>query len=119
MASKELSSGHARTILGLKKRDDMILLAQRAVEEDLSVRVLEDDVKRMNKPKKAEREEEEELPFVDYFRELELRMQSHLGRKVKIDGKGKRKTLCLTYEDNDDLDDLIKLLCGKTFLEEV
>ena len=34
VASKELSAGHARTILGLKNKDDMILLAQRAVEED-------------------------------------------------------------------------------------
>ena len=41
VASKELSAGHARTILGLKKKDAMILLAQRAVEEGLSVRTLE------------------------------------------------------------------------------
>ena len=119
VASKELSSGHARTILGLKSRDAMILLAQRAVEEDLSVRVLEEEVKRMNKPKKANKDEEEELPLVDYFRELELRMQSHLGRKVRIEGKGKRKTLTLSYEDNDDLDDLITLICGKAFLDEI
>ena len=119
VASKELSSGHARTILGLKSRDSMILLAQRAVEEDLSVRVLEEEVKRMNKPKKANKDEEEELPLVDYFRELELRMQSHLGRKVRIEGKGKRKTLTLSYEDNDDLDDLITLICGKAFLDEI
>lgn len=119
VASKELSAGHARTILGLKNRDDMILLAQRAVEDDLSVRVLEDEVKRMNKPKKEEVEEEEPLPIVDYFRELELRMQSHLGRRVQIDGKGRKKTVTLTYEDNEDLDEIIKLLCGEGFLSEV
>ena len=118
VASKELSAGHARTILGLKNRDDMILLAQRAVEDDLSVRVLEDEVKRMNKPKKEE-PEEEPLPIVDYFRELEIRMQSHLGRRVKIEGKGKKTTVTLTYEDNEDLDEIIKLLCGENFLSEV
>ena len=118
VASKELSAGHARTILGLKNRDDMILLAQRAVEDDLSVRVLEDEVKRMNKPKKEE-PEEEPLPIVDYFRELEIRMQSHLGRRVKIEGKGRKKTVTLTYEDNEDLDEIIKLLCGENFLSEV
>lgn len=119
VASKELSEGHARTLLGLKDKDSMILLAQRAIEEDLSVRILEEEVKRMNKPKKEIPEEEEKLPFVDYFRELEVRMQSHLGRKVKIEGKGKRKSLTLSYEDNEDLDELIKLLCGAGFLEEV
>ncbi len=119
VASRELSAGHARTILGLKSRDDMILLAQRAVEDDLSVRVLEDEVKRMNKPKKVEDEEEKPAPIVDYFRELELRMQSHLGRRVKIEGKSRKKTVTLTYEDNEDLDEIIKLLCGEDFLYEV
>lgn len=115
VASGELSAGAARTLLGLKSRDDMILLAQRAVECDLSVRVIEDEVKRLNKPKKEDTPEE--LPIVDYFRELELRMQSHLGRRVEIKGKGRKKTLTLTYEDNEDLDEIIALLCGKDFLD--
>ena len=119
VASKELSAGHARTILGLKNRDDMILLAQKAIEADLSVRVLEEEVKRLNKPKKAAEEEEEPLPIVDYFRELELRMQSHLGRRVEIKGKGRKKTVTLSYEDNEDLDEIISLLCGADFLTEV
>ncbi len=119
VASGELSAGHARTLLGVKSRDDMITLADRAIAEDLSVRVLEAEVKRINKPKKEDSDEEEELPVVDYFKELEVRMQSHLGRKVKIDGKGRKKTISLFYEDNEDLDDIIKLLCGEEFLDEV
>ena len=120
VASKELSAGHARTLLGVKDSDDMIVLAQRAVEEDLSVRVLEEEVKRINKKKKSDSDDEEEpLVVVDYFRELEVRMQSHLGRKIKIKGKGKNKTISLTYEDNEDLDSIIALLCGEDFLNEV
>lgn len=112
----KLSAGHARTILGLKSRDDMITLANLAIEYDLSVRRLEDEVKRMNKPKKEKAEEE--APIVDYFREIELRVQSHLGRKVEISGKGKKKTVTLYYEDNEDLDEIIKSLCGEDFLND-
>ena len=118
VASKELSAGHARTLLGLHNREDMILLAQHAVENDLSVRVLEDEVKRLNKPQKPTVEEDENPSLVDYFRELEIRVQSHLGRKVKIDGKGRKKTITLSYEDNEDLDEILTLLCGKDFLEQ-
>ena len=118
VASKELSAGHARTLLGLHNREDMILLAQHVVENDLSVRVLEDEVKRLNKPQKPTVEEDENPPLVDYFRELEIRVQSHLGRKVKIDGKGRKKTITLSYEDNEDLDEILTLLCGKDFLEQ-
>lgn len=120
VASRELSAGHARTILGLKNTDDMILLAQRAVEEELSVRTLEAEVKRLNKPKKKETApEDEKLPFVDYFKELENKIRTHLGRSVKIEEKGKRKTITISYEDNSDLDELITLLCGKEFLENI
>ena len=119
VASKELSAGHARTLLGVKDPDDMILLAQFAAEQDLSVRQLEEQVKKINKKKKAVKEDvETEEPFVDYFREMELKIQRQLGRKVKIEDKGKKKTLTLYYEDNEDLDELLKAICGNDFLEE-
>ena len=118
VASRELSAGHARTLLGVKNRDAMILLAQKAVEEDLSVRTLEQLVKLANKPSKPEVDEDEPLPIVDYFHELEIKVQSHLGRKVKIDGKGRKKTITLFYEDNEDLDDILKLLLGDAFSDE-
>jgi hypothetical protein len=95
----------------------MILLAERAVEFDISVRQLEEEVKRINKPKKEV--EEKPLPIVDYFRELELRVQSHLGRRVKIEEKGRKKTITLSYEDNEDLDELLRTICGADFLEEI
>ena len=119
VATKELSAGHARTLLGVKDPEDMILLAQFALEQDLSVRQLEEQVKKINKKKKpTEEETEETAPFVDYFREMELKIQRQLGRKVKIEDKGKKKTLTLYYEDNEDLDELLKAICGKDFLNE-
>ena len=119
VAAGELSAGHARTLLGVKDRDNMLILADKTVELDYSVRQLEEEVKRINKPKKPEIVEDEELPVVDYFREMELRMMSHLGRKVKIDGKGRKKSVTLFYEDNEDLDELLTTICGKEFLEEI
>ncbi len=118
VASKRLSAGHARTLLGLKNPEDMLPLAKRAIDEDLSVRRLEDEVKQYNKPKKIIRDEEEAMPLVDYFREMEVRVQSHLGRRVEINGKGRRKSITLYYEDNEDLDELLTSICGKDFLYE-
>ena len=118
VASRELSAGHARTLLGVKDPEDMLMLAQIAAEQDLSVRALEEAVKKVNRPKKKVEEEETEEPLVDYIREIELRIQRHIGRKVKIEEKGRKKTLTLYYEDNEDLDELLKLICGEDFLEE-
>ncbi len=119
VASRELSAGHARTLLGVRDPEDMLLLAQRAAEGDMSVRQLEDEVKKINKPKKIKEENEEELPFVDYLREMELKIQRQLGRKAKIKDKGAKKTLTLFYEDNEDLDELLKTICGSDFLDEI
>ncbi len=120
----ELSAGHARTLLGLKKRENMILLAKLTIEKDLSVRALEAEVKKVNKLKDNEddaldgRATSNPAPIVDYFREMELRVQSELGRKVKIEEKGKKKSITLFYEDNEDLDELLKKICGEDFLNE-
>lgn len=120
VANGDISAGHGRTLLGVKMRENMLLLANKVVEYDLSVRQLEEEVKKINKIKLVtEEEEEEELPVVDYFREMELRIQSHLGRVVKIKGSGKKKCVTLFYEDNEDLDDLLKTICGNDFLDEI
>lgn len=119
VAARELSAGHARTLLGVKDRENMILLAQIAAEQDLSVRQLEEQVKKINRAKKAVKEDaDEDTPFVDYFREMELKIQRQLGRKAKISDKGSKKTLTLYYEDNEDLDELLKSICGDDFLDE-
>ena len=119
VVNKDISAGHARTLLGLKDRALMIVLANKIVELDLSVRATEEEVKRLNKQKPKVEDEEETLPIVDYFREMELRIQSHLGRVVKIKGTGRKKCLTLFYEDNEDLDELLTTICGKDFLNEI
>ena len=118
VASGELSAGHGRTLLGLKSREAMLPLAESVIVNDLSVRQLEEAVKRANKTKRVDKEEEP-LPLVDYFRELEVRLQTHLSRKVKIEEKGRKKTLTLYYEDNEDLDELLLSLCGKDFMNQI
>lgn len=118
VASKELSAGHARTLLGVKNRDNMILMAKRSIEYDMSVRQLEEAVKVINKPKKETPVDDEPLPAVDYFREMEVKVQSHLGRRVEINGKGRKKSITLFYEDNEDLDELLTTICGKDFLKD-
>ena len=119
VANGDISAGHGRTLLGVKNRENMLLLANKTVEFDFSVRQLEEEVKKINKMKPVvEVEETEILPLVDYFKEMEIKIQSHLGRVVKIKGSGKKKCVTLFYEDNEDLDELLKTICGEDFLEE-
>jgi len=119
VADGRLSAGHGRTLLAVRSREDMLELARRTVLEDLSVRRLEEEVKRANKKKPVIIEDDDTPEIVNYFREMETKIQSHLGRQVKISEKGRKKTLTLFYEDNEDLDELLREICGEDFLDEL
>ena len=104
-----LSAGHARALLGLLDREMMLLLAQKAVENDYSVRDMEEEVRRANRLFGKTEEEPTPPPFkVDYAKELERKMISALGRKVKVCAKGAKKSLVLYFEDNEDLEGLLE-----------
>lgn len=114
VAGGALSAGHARTLLGVKDKTNMLPLANACIEKSWSVRVLEEEVKRINRPIRTE-QPKKEAPLVDYQRELELNLQRHFGRQVRIKGSGKKKCLCFFYEDNMDLTELLDALCGEDF----
>ncbi len=115
--SGSLSAGHARTLLSLKDKADIPVLAELVMKNGLSVRETEAAVKKMNAKKDEVKIEDAPAFRVDYVRELEEKMTSHLGRRVKLSAKGAKKSLTLYFEDNDDLDELLTLICGKEFTE--
>ena len=117
----ELAAGHARAILGLDDEDDMISLAQRTVENGLSVREVEAAVKRMNdaaERKEAEYEEKVSSQVKLHMKELERKAMSSLGRKVRISRSSRKKVVELTYDDDADLEALLVSLCGENIFSE-
>ncbi|MBO5755373.1 MAG: hypothetical protein J6R89_04885, partial [Clostridia bacterium] len=90
------------------------------VELELSVRETEEEVRRANRIKDTVEEEETETPFrVDYVKDLERKMTSELGRRVKVSAKGAKKSVTLYFEDNEDLEELLIRVCGKQFVDEL
>lgn len=122
VAGGELSAGHARALLALDDPADMVLLANKIIEEGLSVRTTENAVKRFAKAKEEEEAAENEAKkpkIVNYARELELKMMENLGRRVKLSEKNGAKSVTLYYEDNEDLENLLKKICGDSFVENL
>ena len=112
----ELSTGHAKVLLGLNNQDRMEELANQIIIRDLSVRDTEKLVKMMNEPPKAE---PEVIRDVDHTRALEVLVQKTLGRTVKISEKGKTHSITIGYSDNEDLENLLKLLCGDKIFDQL
>ena len=111
--SGELSTGHAKVLLGINNPEKLEAAANQVVLRALSVRDTEKLVKILNTPSP---EPVHIVRDVDHTRALELKLQKHLGRTVKMTEKGKRHSISIGYSDNEDLESLLKMLCGKSFL---
>ena len=108
----KLSMGHARALLGLEDAGEMVRLAEKTVEKEYSVREVERLVRLANQRK----EEPEEAPEPDqktvYMKDLETRLMQQMGRRVRIHQTARKKTVELTYEDEDDLEELLRRIGG-------
>ncbi len=119
LAEGKLSAGHAKALLSLKNPENVVILAKKIVENGLSVREVEKEAKKLNRPHKEEDETPESFGEKDYVADLERRIMRVMGRKAKIKAKGTQKSITLFYEDNMDLEVLLSQICGTDFNEEV
>ena len=114
----DLSAGHARALLALESDEDMIDVATRVVTRNLSVREVEALVKRMTAAPTMVVEERIHPQVKIHMKELERRAMSTLGRKVRISRSSRKKVVELTYDNDEDLEVLLRSLCGETIFEE-
>jgi ParB family chromosome partitioning protein len=119
-----LSAGHARALLPLENAEDMETVADRIIVRSLSVRDAEALVKRLlehsDEPDQVEIDSEKGLEKLTriHMKELENRARATLSRRVRIINTGKKKTVELTFENNEDLEALLKALCGQDFFND-
>ena len=116
----QISMGHARALLPLEDSDKQTELAQKIVDQALSVRDTEKIVKEIlsgESGKETEtvkpREQEEDPGIAVIYKQIEERLQQTLHTKVSIqrkrNGHGK---LQIEFYNNDDLDKIIDKLTG-------
>lgn len=109
----EISAGHARALLGIADKENMIEIAKSIASQDLTVRDVERLAKKQSSDKKpkAEKQHQKRAPIYD---EVELSLNEHLSRRVKVmNDKENNGTLQIEFYSEDDLVQLAKLLGGK------
>lgn len=107
----QLSMGQARTMLGLKDKTKLASLAQRVIDQGLTVRQLEEIVAQLNgKQKKKPTAGKTKQPF--YLRAAESQLQSKFGTKVAVAQGRKQGTgkIEIPYQSNADLTRILELL---------
>lgn len=117
----KLSAGHARALLAMPDEPVQLELAQKVIDEGLSVRKTEQLVAKTLKKLTEPYPDDSEAPVVDYAAETADWLCRVLARKVQLD-IGKRSgagRITLEFYDADDREALIENLArmGKTWQE--
>ncbi|MBO3444562.1 ParB/RepB/Spo0J family partition protein [Clostridium sp. CCUG 7971] len=104
-----LTAGHGKALLRVVDLDSQLSLANKVVEEELSVRVTENLAKKICESGTEEvikKEKEKDIFIVD----VEERLRNIFGTKVNI-SKGKKKgKIEIEYYNDDDLNNIVSML---------
>ncbi|MFD2170634.1 ParB/RepB/Spo0J family partition protein [Tumebacillus lipolyticus] len=103
-----LSMGHARALLGLTDKKQQIALAEKAIDEELSVRQVEHLVNRLQTM--AQRETKKVAKPNPILKQYEEEFRTRLGTGVKIVQGKKRGKIEIDYFSTEDLERILSLL---------
>jgi ParB family transcriptional regulator, chromosome partitioning protein len=118
LSDGRISAGHARALLGTPDRSFQEALAHRIVEEGLSVRLVEELIRRPHQPVETPQSENHprahESP-VRHLRppgllELEELLSEHLDTRVSVSMGGKRGKMVIEFATLEDLERIYRVM---------
>ena len=109
-----LSVGHAKVLLGVEDLMIQEALCDLVIKDDLSVRQLEEKVRKLSEPKKAKEEATQDLPD-DYFKVLEIvgkYFENNISLKRSKGGKG---SMTIHFNSDEEVSKFLKALEDSKF----
>ncbi|MBE6072412.1 MAG: ParB/RepB/Spo0J family partition protein [Clostridium butyricum] len=102
-----ISEGHGRALLSIDNNDLQYELAQKVIDEKLSVRELERLIKNISLNKEREVNKKELNP---YYKSIRNQLQEHFGTKVNLSNKNNKGKIEIEYYSEDDLQRILDIL---------
>ena len=109
-----LSVGHAKVLLGVEDTNIQEYLCDLVIKEDMSVRQLEDKIRKMAKPGDAKEEQTQDLPD-EYFKILEIvgkYFENNISLKRSNAGKG---SMTIHFSSDEEVRKFLKALEDSKF----
>ncbi|MEM7146545.1 MAG: ParB/RepB/Spo0J family partition protein [Verrucomicrobiota bacterium] len=111
LAHGQISTGHAKAILGLKSKEEQKLVAEMVVKKTLTVRQTERLVSEKLAPSPDKVAKKRTGAAVDRaVRDLEGRLQKHLATKVRLQHGPKKGKIEIEYYGDEDLERICNIL---------
>lgn len=109
-----LSVGHAKVLLGVEDLRMQEYLCDLVIKEDMSVRQLEEKIKKLTEQKKTESQDAQDLPE-EYFKVLERvgkYFESNISLKRASNGKG---TMTIHFSSDEEVKNFLRALEDSNF----
>lgn len=108
LAAGRLSAGHARSLLALMERPQLLRKTRdQVVAQGLSVRATENLIKRLMKPAAPPAPADQDQAYIDSLAE---ELQRGLGARVRIQRKGKKGRITIEFASDRELERLLEVL---------
>ncbi len=106
----KLKVTHAKALINVADVNLQYNLAEKAIEEDLSVTELEKVIQDSKKEQKTTKNEIVKNDYTIILNNIENDLQQLLGLKIKIKDKNKKGKLEINYTDHEQLEGVVNLL---------
>ena len=108
LETSQLTFGHAKVLLSCEDEKKQIALAKKVIQEGLSVRQLEAEIKTPDK--KPAKSKKVDLNLKLALKAFEEKVTKGLGTKVKIQGTKTKGKIEIEYYGTEDLERIVKLM---------
>jgi ParB family chromosome partitioning protein len=109
LLDEKITEGHARALLGLKDQETIIAAYKIILRDNLSVRAVEELVRRLNKGKKIKKRKD--MRIVDEkTTKIETNLRSKFGESVTLARSKKGGKIVIPFKSDSELDKILKNL---------
>lgn len=105
-----ISEGHGRTLLGIKEKDLQYELAQKVIDDKISVRELEKIVRNITDIKNEKKLDENIKDLSIYYKDIREKLENYFGTKVNIEKKKNKGKIEIEYYSEEDLQRILDII---------
>jgi len=106
-----ISMGHARAVINIENEEDQLNLYEEIIAKDLSVRQVEEAVRKLKKPKQDKPESKVKAELPAHAQKAEQKLSKWLDSEVNLtrNNRGRGK-IVIPFQNDDDLERILSLI---------
>ena len=111
LRDNKISMGHARAIINVENPDTQLYIFKKTINEDLSVRKVEELVRQLMNSKEPSKGESNPVAGPSReIKQLQSTLSTHFGTKVNVKSDGKKGEIKIPFFSVEDLNRILEIL---------